>query len=376
MSLLFTVPMTLLVLGPIGFEAGTLLTTAILFVFDKAGWIAVGLLATILPFMIATGMHKALTPYAINTISATGKEFLLLPALLAHNMAESGASFAVALRAKETELKSIALSSGISALFGISEPALYGITLQRKRVLYSVVISCLIGGLSLGLFTVAGSTPVSPSVASISMFIDPENSNNIIFALVGLAISFVSSFIITLILWKEDKIESNVVEESHDKSVNILESVHIKQPVKGEVIPLSEVNDAVFSTKVMGEGIAVIPSVGELYAPVDGKIKMVFNTNHALGMETANGAEILFHIGIDTVQLGGKYFESLVKVGDEVKAGDLLIKFDLEKIIEEGFDPVTIAVVTNKDKYSVKVAESKHADNNDDALMFITVLGN
>jgi beta-glucoside PTS system EIICBA component len=248
--------------------------------------------------------------------------------------------------------------------------------LQRKRVLYSVVISCLIGGLSLGLFTVAGSTPVSPSVASISMFIDPENSNNIIFALVGLAISFVSSFIITLILWKEDKIENNVVEESHDKSVNIFKSVHIKQPVKGEVIPLSEVNDAVFSTKVMGEGIAVIPSVGELYAPVDGKIKMVFNTNHALGMETANGAEILFHIGIDTVQLGGKYFESLVKVGDEVKAGDLLIKFELEKIIEEGFDPVTIAVVTNKDKYSVKVAESKHAGNNDDALMFITALGN
>jgi beta-glucoside PTS system EIICBA component len=372
MSLLLTVPMTLLVLGPIGFEAGTLLTTAILFLFDKAGWIAVGLLAMILPFMIATGMHKALTPYAINTISATGKELLLLPALLAHNMAESGASFAVALRAKDIELKSIALSSGISALFGISEPALYGITLQRKRVLYSVVISCLIGGLSLGLFTVAGSTPVSPSVASISMFIDQKDSNNIIFALVGLVISFVSSFIITLILWKEDKIE--VVEESHDKDVSIVESVHIKQPVKGEVIPLSEVNDAVFSTKVMGEGIAVIPSEGELYAPVDGVIKMVFSTNHALGMETANGAEILFHIGIDTVQLDGKYFESLVKVGDEVKAGDLLVKFNLKEIVEEGYDPVTIAVVTNKDKYSVKVAESKHAENG--ALMFVTALGN
>ncbi|MDQ1002840.1 PTS system beta-glucosides-specific IIC component [Neobacillus niacini] len=373
MSLLFTVPMTLLVLGPIGFEAGTLLTTAILFVFDKAGWIAVGLLATILPFMIATGMHKALTPYAINTISATGKEFLLLPALLAHNMAESGASFAVALRAKETELKSIALSSGISALFGISEPALYGITLQRKRVLYSVVISCLIGGLSLGLFTVAGSTPVSPSVASISMFIDPKDSNNIIFALVGLVISFVSGFIITLISWKEDK---EKIENTVNKCVNIDEIVHIKQPVQGEVIPLTEVKDAVFSTKVMGEGIAVIPSVGELYAPVDGKIRMIFNTNHALGMETTNGAEILFHIGIDTVQLDGKYFESLVRVGDEVKAGDLLVKFDLKKIVEEGFDPVTIAVVTNKDKYSVKVAESKHTGNNDDTLMFVTALGN
>ncbi|MFC0273258.1 beta-glucoside-specific PTS transporter subunit IIABC [Metabacillus herbersteinensis] len=375
MSMLITVPMTLLVLGPIGFQAGTLLTTIILFVFDKAGWIAVGLLAAILPFMIATGMHKALTPYAINTISSTGREFLLLPALLAHNMAESGANFAVALRAKETELKSIALSAGISALFGISEPALYGVTLQRKRVLISVVISCLIGGLSLGLFAVGGSTPVSPSVASISMFIDPTNGKNIIFALLGLVISFVSAFIITLILWKEDKenIEQTVVGQTANSGVMVNESVQIKQPVLGEVIPLSEVNDNVFSTKVMGDGIAVIPSIGELYAPADGEIKMVFNTNHALGLETANGAELLFHIGIDTVNLGGKYFESFVKVGDKVKSGDLLVKFDLQKIVDEGYDPVTIAVVTNKDKFSVKVTDLT-ADN--DSLMTVAALGN
>ncbi|WP_338787225.1 beta-glucoside-specific PTS transporter subunit IIABC [Metabacillus sp. FJAT-53654] len=375
MSMLITVPMTLLVLGPIGFQAGTLLTTIILFVFDKAGWIAVGLLAAILPFMIATGMHKALTPYAINTISSTGREFLLLPALLAHNMAESGANFAVALRAKETELKSIALSAGISALFGISEPALYGVTLQRKRVLISVVISCLIGGLSLGLFAVGGSTPVSPSVASISMFIDPTNGKNIIFALLGLVIAFVSAFIITLILWKEDKenIEQTVVGQTANSGVMVNKSVQIKQPVQGEVIPLSEVNDNVFSTKVMGDGIAVIPSIGELYAPADGEIKMVFNTNHALGLETVNGAEILFHIGIDTVNLGGEYFESFVKVGDKVKSGDLLVKFDLQKIVDEGYDPVTIAVVTNKDKFSVKVTDLT-SDN--DSLMTVAALGN
>jgi PTS system beta-glucosides-specific IIC component len=384
MSLLITVPMMLLVLGPIGFEAGKLLTAAILFLFAKVGWVAVGLLAAILPFMIATGMHKAITPYSISSITATGKELLLLPALLAHNMSQSAACFAIAARTKDTNLKAIAISSGISALFGITEPALYGITLQRKRVLISVVISCLIGGLSLGLSSVAGSIPVSPSLASISMFIDPTNSKNFIFALVGVAISFITSFVINFVSWKEDnsKAESLVNGEGAktveavatvNKSVNIGDVVSIKQPVNGEVIPLTEVKDAVFSSKVMGEGIAVIPSKGELYAPVDGKIKMVFNTNHALGMETANGSELLFHIGIDTVQLGGKHFEAQVKEGDEVKAGDLLVKFDLQKIIEEGYDPTTIAVVTNKDKYSVKVVDVK-PNNNNDALMFVTAI--
>ncbi|MBX9971061.1 PTS glucose transporter subunit IIA [Priestia aryabhattai] len=377
MSLLITVPIMLLVLGPIGFEAGKLLTAGILFLFAKAGWVAVGLLAAILPFMIATGMHKAITPYSISSITATGKELLLLPALLAHNMAQSAACFAIAARTKDTKLKSLAITSGVSALFGITEPALYGITLQRKRVLINIVISCLIGGLSLGLFKVSGSIPVSPSLASISMFIDPANSKNFIFAIVGVVISFVASFTINFFSWKEDNKEAKSVvnDEAGDKlekvnkSINIGDVVSIKQPVDGEVISLSEVKDAVFSSKIMGEGIAVIPSKGELYAPADGEIKMVFNTNHALGMQTANGSELLFHIGIDTVQLDGKYFESLVKEGDKVKAGDLLVKFDLQKIIEEGYDPATIAVVTNKDKYSVKVVD---INPNNDTLMLIT----
>ncbi|UNT71677.1 PTS glucose transporter subunit IIA (plasmid) [Bacillus sp. N447-1] len=382
MSLLLTVPMTLLVLGPIGFEAGKLLTAAILFLFNTVGWLAVGILAAILPFMIATGMHKSLAPYAISSIAATGKELLLLPALLAHNMSESAACFAVAARTKNIELKSIAVSSGISSLFGISEPALYGITLQNKRVLTSVVISSLIGGISVGLLSVSGSILVSPSIASISMFIDPINSKNFIFALVGVAISFITSFLITFISWRDDKEKAGKSANSkNEKDVtpvnsreNIGDVVSIKQPVKGEVIALNDVNDEVFSSKVMGEGIAVIPSEGKLYAPVDGKIKMVFNTNHALGMETANGAELLFHIGIDTVQLGGKYFESQVKEGDEVKAGDLLVKFDLQKIVEEGYDPATILVVTNKDKYSVKIVDLKPDNNND--LMFVTAIRN
>ncbi|NPC91697.1 PTS transporter subunit EIIC [Bacillus sp. WMMC1349] len=368
MSFLFTVPITLLVLGPIGFTLGVWFTNLILFLFNNVGWIAVGLLATSLPFMVAIGMHKATTPYAVSSLASLGKEALMLPALLAHNMSESGASLAVALRTKNSEQKSVALSGGISAFFGITEPALYGITLQNKRVLGTVIASSLIGGLFVGFFGLAGFTLVTPGIASISMFIDPNNGMNVIYALIGLVISFVTSFVLTFFFWKQSSVEPGN-DEYETKQVN--GAVAIQQPVNGKAIPLTEVKDEVFSSKVMGDGFAVIPAKGELYAPVDGKIKMVFNTNHALGLETANGAEILFHIGINTVKLGGKHFESLVKVGDEVKAGDLLIKYDLDKIVEEGFDPTTVVVVTNHDQYTVEVTNLDNVGM-DDALLLIT----
>lgn len=140
------------------------------------------------------------------------------------------------------------------------------------------------------------------------------------------------------------------------------------------MISLSDVEDDIFSSKVMGEGIAIIPSKGELYAPIDGEISLLFETNHALGMKTANGVEVLFHIGIDTVQLEGKFFKPLVKVGDQVKAGDLLIQFELEKIKEAGYDPVTLAVITNTDQYDIKVTQLKEV-NRQDTLMVVTQLG-
>lgn len=379
MSLLLTVPVTLLLLGPIGFHFGTILTAAILFVFNTFGWIAVGLVAAILPFMIATGMHKALVPYAISSITGLGRELLYLPASLAHNISESGACFAVAIRTKDTELKSISISSGISALFGITEPALYGVTLQRKRVLTSVVISSLIGGLWVGVFGVAAFTAVGPGIASISMFIDEENSKNIIFAIAGFAISFIASFVITFILWKEDKEQSEdsldiKVKDTVDTtnvSVHIEDTVSIKKPIKGQVISLEKVNDDVFSKKILGEGIAVNPSDGNLYAPCNGEVVMLFDTKHTLALRADNGAEILFHIGIDTVQLNGKHFNPKVKVGDRVKKGDLLMNFDLEEIKTAGYDTVIPIIISNSDQYLVeKISHSE--DKNKDTIMKVS----
>ncbi|WP_249727178.1 beta-glucoside-specific PTS transporter subunit IIABC [Bacillus paralicheniformis] len=375
MSLVMTVPITLLLLGPIGFTAGQGFTAIILAMFDKVGWFAVAILAAVLPFMVASGMHKAMVPYAVTTMGNLGKEALYLPASLAHNIAESGACFAVALRTKDKVLRSTAISAGISAFFGITEPALYGVTLQNKRVLSSVMIGSFIGGIFIGLVGLQAFVLVGPGLASMSMFISDELPRNFMFAVIGFAISFVVAFAAAFIFGKDRKTEETEKEAEQGVFAEKLGADEtFKSPVIGQMISLSDVEDDIFSSKVMGEGIAIIPSKGELYAPVDGEISLLFETNHALGMKTANGVEVLFHIGIDTVQLEGKFFKPLVQAGDKVKAGDLLIQFDLEKIKEAGYDPVTLAVITNTDQYDIKVTQLKEV-NRQDTLMVVTQLG-
>ncbi|MCY8673434.1 beta-glucoside-specific PTS transporter subunit IIABC [Bacillus haynesii] len=375
MSLVITVPITLLLLGPIGFTAGQGFTALILAMFDKVGWVAVAILAAVLPFMVASGMHKAMVPYAVTTMGNLGKEALYLPASLAHNLAESGACFAIALRTKDKLLRSTAISAGISAFFGITEPALYGVTLQNKRVLSSVIIGSFIGGIFIGLVGLQAFVLVGPGLASMSMFISDELPRNFMFAVIGFGISFVVAFAAAFIFGKDRKIEDKKKEAERGVFAEKLGADEtFKSPVIGQMISLSDVEDDIFSSKVMGEGIAIIPAKGELYAPIDGEISLLFETNHALGMKTANGVEVLFHIGIDTVQLEGKFFKPLVQAGDQVKAGDLLIQFELEKIKEAGYDPVTLAVITNTDQYGIKVTQLKEV-NRQDTLMVVTQLG-
>ncbi|WP_086350676.1 beta-glucoside-specific PTS transporter subunit IIABC [Candidatus Enterococcus clewellii] len=349
MSLLVVVPLTLLVLGPIGFTFGQGFASLIMAIFTRFGWIAVALLAAFLPFMVVTGMHKAMIPYVITSLGETGKELIYNAASLAHNIAEAGACFAVTIRTKDKGLKATAVSAGISALFGITEPALYGVTILHKRVLYGVMFGSLIGGATLGILSVEAYVAVGPGIASLSMFISDTLPNNLMYAVIGLIVSFISSFLAVFVLWKEP------VSEDAEKVVDKNEVI-FKSPVEGQVISLSKVNDAVFSSKMLGDGIAVIPEKGELYAPVNGTIKMVYNTKHALGMETDDGVEILFHIGLDTVNLEGKHFESFVTEGQRVTQGERLVAFDLEEIKKLGFDPTTMIVITNPKNIKLTIA--------------------
>lgn len=360
MSLLIVVPTTLLILGPLGFNFGQYFAKVVMFIFAKFGWVAVAILASVLPFMVTTGMHKAMIPYVVTALGQTGKELIYNAASLAHNISEGGACFAVAMRTKDKTLKSTATSAGISAMFGITEPALYGVTILHKRVLYGVMIGAFSGGAYLGIKAVEAYVAVGPGIASLSMFISQTLPKNIINAIVGLIISFIVSFAAVMILWKEAS--SGKVEE-------VKEIKEIKEqfnaPLEGRLISLTEVKDQVFSSKVMGDGIAIIPSKGELYAPVDGVIELVYETKHCLAMKSENGSEIMFHIGIDTVNLKGKHFNPKVLVGKQVKKGDLLMTFELDDIIKEGFDPTAVIIITNRPDAKIDVINNKKVSKKD-----------
>lgn len=351
MSLVITVPVALLILGPLGFEVGTIFSAAIIWLYAHLGWVATGILAAVLPLMVVTGMHKAMIPYAVSSMSEMGAELLYLPASLAHNIAEAGACFAVSVRTKDQKLRSTAVSAGISALFGITEPALYGVTILHKRVLYGVMASSLVGGAVAGLFAIKAFALVGPGLASITMFVDEANPMNLVWALVTLGVSFAVSFVLVLFLFKDKVVENKTTVADPKAEV-------LSKPVDGQVVALSEVNDEVFSSGMIGEGFGIIPTSGELIAPEDGEITMLFETNHAIGLKTRNGAELLFHIGLDTVQLEGKHFTPYVKAGDQVKQGQPLIQFDLDAINAAGFDPIVICVVTNQENFTVKTIES------------------
>ncbi|MGH1816207.1 beta-glucoside-specific PTS transporter subunit IIABC [Enterococcus casseliflavus] len=351
MSLVITVPVALLILGPLGFEVGTIFSAAIIWLYAHLGWVATGILAAVLPLMVVTGMHKAMIPYAVSSMSEMGAELLYLPASLAHNIAEAGACFAVSVRTKDQKLRSTAVSAGISALFGITEPALYGVTILHKRVLYGVMASSLVGGAVAGLFAIKAFALVGPGLASITMFVDEANPMNLVWALVTLGVSFAVSFVLVLFLFKDKVVENKTTVADPKAEV-------LSKPVDGQVVALSEVNDEVFSSGMIGEGFGIIPTSGELIAPEDGEITMLFETNHAIGLKTRNGAELLFHIGLDTVQLEGKHFTPYVKAGDQVKQGQPLIQFDLDAIEAAGFDPIVICVVTNQENFTVKTIES------------------
>ena len=347
---LITAPITLCLLAPLGLVIGNGLQFVLNYIYNFAPWLAMALFAAFMPFIVMTGMHWAFVPAALLAISNPGYELMLLPAMLASNIAQAGATFAVAVKTKDSKMRQIAIPAGISALLaGVTEPAMYGVTLKLKKPMYAACIAGGVGGVIMGIVKLKAYAFATPCLTAIVQFISPDGGKNMLFACIIAALSVVLSFVLALIMTKN---KAETTEETSSPKAEDRADLTIANPVSGEVIALSEVNDATFSSGVLGEGYAVIPTEGKVTAPFDGKVETLMDTHHALGLVSNSGIEMLIHVGLETVTLNGKYFTPKVAEGDSFKKGDVLLTFDLEAIKKEGYDTTTPVVVSNADDYA------------------------
>ncbi|MED5046805.1 beta-glucoside-specific PTS transporter subunit IIABC [Bacillus siamensis] len=345
LTLVIVVPVTLITVGPLGAILGNDLSVGVNYLFSHAGIAAMILLAGTFSLIIMTGMHYALVPIMINNIAQNGHDYIL-PAMFLANMGQAGASFAVFLKSKNKTFKSLAFTTSITALMGITEPAMYGVNMRLKKPFAAALIGGAAGGAFYGVTGVASYiVGGNAGLPSIPVFIGPT----FLYALIGLFISFAAGMAAALLIGFED-VQSERDKASETPGVTAGGEI-IHSPIKGEVKALSEVNDSVFSGGMMGKGFAILPEEGAAVSPVEGRVTAVFKTKHAIGITSARGAEILIHIGLDTVRLDGRHFEMHVKEGDAVAPGDLLITFDIEEIKAAGFDVMTPVIITNTDQY-------------------------
>jgi len=351
-TLLIVAPVALIIIGPIGIVIGVILGKGISFINSRAGWLVGLLMGAFSPLLVMTGMHYGLMPVVLPEFAALGYDTIMLPGMLAANVAQGAAALCVAVKTKNKNLKQLAGSSGLTAVLGITEPAMYGVNLKLKKPFIGVMIGGGVAGLYAGIVGLKGYGIASPGLAALPIFIGP--GNNFINALIVCVIAFVVTFTATWLLGFEDPIDEDTNEENNEellKPQSLTNKINIASPIAGKVVPLSQVSDETFAKEIMGKGIAIIPDKGRVVSPVNGKIASLFKTKHAIGIVSEEGTEILIHIGIDTVKLEGKYFKALVQNGDTVKVGDILVEFDMEAIKAEGYDIITPVIITNTDKY-------------------------
>ena len=344
LSTMVVVPVMLIVIGPAGGYLADYMSLFVQYLGNNLGFLAVGIIAALTPIMIATGTHSFAFPVIVTTLAMNGYEALLVPAMLAENLAMAGAAFAVGMKTKDKDVRAEANAAMLSACLGISEPAMYGINLPRKTPFYATVIASGIGGVVAGILGVRFYAVASASFVGLPATVGEGSVMGVVYALIVIAVSFIAAFIFTNIL--------GVKETVKEDTVITKKSAEIFAPLSGELVELVDVKDKTFASGAMGKGIAIKPNKGVLVSPVNGTVEMVFNTKHAIGLKSEDGTEILIHIGMDTVNLQGKYFEVLKDVNDQVHVGDELIHFDLEQIQKEGYDTTTPIIVTNTQDYT------------------------
>ena len=374
-TIVVTVSLTFLVIGPIT----SLVSNALGMIFTVINDFSPILMGLLVGFfwqiLVMFGLHWALIPIAISNLTLVNSQGLLIgevifTAMLGTTFAQTGACLGIMLKTKDKKLKELCPPSIISGIAGVTEPAIYGITLPKKAPFLRTCIVSGVAGAILCMLGVRDYQVAGMGVFAYTQYISPDTHNlqPMIIAIIVSILCIVAGFILEMIFYKDD-----VKEEVKTVSDGSKTSEEIMAPIKGEIVALKDVKDEVFSSGTMGKGIAIEPSEGKVYAPADGVITTFFPTKHAIGLTTNNGAEILIHVGMDTVSMNGEGFTAKKEQGDTVKKGDLLLEFDIDKIKAAGHPVTTPVIVTNSNDY-VDIVETEEKEVNCGQLLIQTAI--
>jgi PTS system beta-glucosides-specific IIC component len=322
--------------------------------------------------LVIFGLHWSLVPLAILNLSTLGKD-PILAASFAASFAQTAVVLAMFFKLKDRKLKQLAIPAFVSGMFGVTEPAIYGLTLPKKKPFFISMIGAAIGSAISAAFGahyyVLGGLGIFGFVNHI------DSANNDIHGMIGqfvaTGVAMVFSFVATMLFWKDDTVieESGTSASVETTVTKPLAKEYVAAPIEGEVVPLSSAKDEAFAQGLLGQGVLIYPAKGEVIAPFDGTVMTLFPTKHAIGLISDTGLEVLIHVGLDTVQLNDKHFEAFVQQGDKVKKGDKLISFDKEAIVSEGYSVETPVIVTNSATYDSVV---ENTDTSNEAILIVT----
>lgn len=347
------VPLTIVVIGPIIQGLSNGIAAGYNFLYEIAPPIAGAVVGGLWQVIVIFGVHWGMVPIVIANFAENGQDTLQIFIQIAV-ISQMAAAFGVFLKSKDRELKTNALSSGITGIFGITEPAIYGITLPRKK---PFVFGCIWAAIGSAVAALLGATQYVyaglPGLISVVNSMSAENPNSFTACMIGVVITIVGTIASILLLGCDSEEKGRTKEELPEKVDMETEKTAqtIYSPLTGEIKSLKEVNDPTFSEEILGKGVAILPTEGVVYAPFDGEVSSIFETKHAIGLTSNNGTELLIHVGLETVNLGGKYFETHISQGDQVKKGDKLISFELQEI-KKTYDTITPVIIANSDDFS------------------------
>ncbi|WP_025119050.1 MULTISPECIES: PTS beta-glucoside transporter subunit IIABC [unclassified Serratia (in: enterobacteria)] len=353
MCLVITVPLTFLLIGPAATWLSLMLANGYQAIYAFNPIVAGAFMGAAWQVCVIFGLHWGLIPLMLNNMSVFGRD-TLSPLLLPAVMGQVGATLGVMLRTRDAKLRVMAGSAVTAGIFGITEPAVYGVTLPNKRPFIFGCIGGALGGAVIGYFHTATYSFGLVSIFTFAQIIPAGGFDaTVLGAIAGTLVSFVfaavASYLFGIVPPAEQPAEAEPAPQATSAPLNRKQQV--TSPIAGDIIPLEQVQDATFASGLLGKGVAIVPHQGRVVAPVDGYVASLFKTKHAIGIESDEGAEVLIHVGIDTVKLNGLHFTAHIKEGDRIKQGDLLIEFDQEAIRAAGFDTTTPIIISNSDDY-------------------------